>query len=699
MPLVFDRSGFAARCLRWSAIGLLLVTVPFLPAAEPGAGAAAAEDQQVRLSRSLRYLAADEMEGRGPGTKGIEVAADYVAEQFKAAGLRTDLIDGGPFQKFNFVVSTSIGKPNAVSFIPPNATPPGEKKDPKAPVDPHAAPWDLELGKDYTPLSLGGSGKLDMPLVFVGYGITAAEADFDEYAGIDVKDKAVIIIRRLPQQGNPHSKLGGDPNHSMHAPLVRKVSNAFHHGAAAVIFVTDEADVAEQKKQGERAVLSAVDRAVQAETAFKAMKDPSADDQSKHAKAQADALAEIVRLGNRLAELRDPLLPFSAVGGNSAGRPLPVLHVAREPVSFLLKMATGKTLSEYEKAIDRDFKPMSCALTGWKIAGEVTIDRQEAEVKNVIAVLEGTGPLADETVVVGAHYDHLGLGGAGSLAPGVKEIHNGADDNASGTSALLEVARILASRKEKLPRRVVFIAFTAEEAGLIGSEYYVNHPIFPLDKTIAMLNMDMVGRLRDGKLVVYGTGTAPEFNPLLDEFNKRYGFTLVRKPEGFGPSDHTSFYARQIPVLHFFTDSHEQYHTPRDDADLIDWPGLAKVTNYVADLTIAVATAQAKPQYVAVAAPRPQGGPQTSRPYFGSIPAFGIEAPGMALQGVTKGGPAEKAGLLGGDVIIRLGDNKIGNLDDFDAALRKFKAGEEVAVVVLRKNEEKTFKVVLDPPR
>jgi hypothetical protein len=323
---------------------------------------------------------------------------------------------------------------------------------------------------------------------------------------------------------------------------------------------------------------------------------------------------------------------------------------------------------------------------------------KKIDAKNVIGVLEGEGPLADETIVIGAHYDHLGRGEPGSLDPGSHEIHHGADDNASGVAAILEIARQLAARDKKLPRRVVFIAFTGEERGLFGSAHYAKHPLYPLDKTIAMLNLDMVGRLSDDKLVVYGNGTAAEWDALLDGLSEKHPFKVTRHPEGYGPSDHSSFYAKQIPVLFFFTGTHREYHRPGDTFDTINVDGLRRVANLVTDAAVAIADTEARPTYKEVAG-KSEFTKTGDRPYFGSIPDFSQEQPGYALMGVSKGGPAERAGIKGNDIIVRLGEYPIANLEDFDNALRKFKAGDRVIVLVKRGSEEQKFEVTLEPPR
>jgi Zn-dependent M28 family amino/carboxypeptidase len=306
--------------------------------------------------------------------------------------------------------------------------------------------------------------------------------------------------------------------------------------------------------------------------------------------------------------------------------------------------------------------------------------------------------LADETVVVGAHYDHLGYGGAGSLAPWTREIHNGADDNASGSAVLVEVARAISGGD--LPasrRRIVFVAFAAEERGLLGSQQYVRSPAVPLEKTVAMVNLDMVGRLTDNRLIVYGTGTAEEFDPLVDRLNQHYGFEIKKEPGGYGPSDHATFYAKQIPVLHFFTGNHNDYHRPSDDADKLNLEGMRRIQEMVTEIVRTVASAETRPKYLATQTPRSRGG--GDRPYFGSVPEFGKAVEGYALMSVTPNGPAERAGLKAGDVIVQLGASRIGGLEDFDSALRKFSAGDQVAVRVKRGDQELELTVTLDPPK
>jgi Zn-dependent M28 family amino/carboxypeptidase len=318
-----------------------------------------------------------------------------------------------------------------------------------------------------------------------------------------------------------------------------------------------------------------------------------------------------------------------------------------------------------------------------------------AAVKNVVGILPGRGPLAGQVVVLGAHYDHLGRGGAGlgSLDPdSVDVIHNGADDNASGTAALLEAARLLRGRTQGDRRTIVFVAFTAEELGLIGSDWYVDHPVRPMDSTVAMINFDMVGRLRDDRLLALGAETAPEFPGLLDSLNARYRFDLQASGDGWGRSDQSSFYADSIPVIHFFTDLHDQYHRVSDDADLINAAGIARTAAYAADLAIALATRPDRPTYVSIPRPVMASG---SRASLGTIPDMASSPGGVRLTGVREGTPAAEAGIQAGDIITRIGDYEIKNLNDMQNALTSYKPGDVVTIVVRRGEQDHSFSVTL----
>ena len=650
-----------------------------------GGSAEVVPEVVTRLTSDLKYLASDELEGRGVGTNGLNVAADYVAKAFKDAGLNVTTAGGDPFQEFTMTTGAKLGPTNTLKL-----------------VGPEGKTIELAIDKDFQVCSFGASGTFNAELVFGGYAIDAKDDKYQDLEGIDIKGKVVIVIRKTPRQGDAHGPFAaGHGGQSRHADLRAKISNAFGKGAAAILFVND---VASGKKEIEQAKQRAKDAAEPVVDAAAVLLAADANN-AEAVKAAREKLDEAVKKVQQQRDAAtkvetDVLMKFGYAGFNqNAGGP--IFHVTQATLDQVLQASLKKTLAALEAEIDQDLKPRTAVLSGWKAEGQASVELIKNDVKNVIAVIEGQGELAEETVVVGAHYDHVGFGGQNSLAPGVKDVHNGADDNGSGTVSLIELARRFGARKEPLKRRLVFIAFTAEEMGLIGSDRYCKEPIYPLEKTVAMINMDMVGRLKEEKLIVYGTGTSPHWKGQLERLNGVSKFELVMKPEGFGPSDQSSFYAKKIPVLHFFTGTHSEYHRPGDDVHLINFDGMARVVDMIEQVTLETVQAIEKPQYVEVKGSGDQAQTRSggSRPYFGSIPDLGNETPGYALSGVTGGGPADKGGVKAADVIVEFGMNKISSLDDFDLALRKFKSGEEVEVIVLRKGERVTLKVTLGQPK
>jgi aminopeptidase YwaD len=384
----------------------------------------------------------------------------------------------------------------------------------------------------------------------------------------------------------------------------------------------------------------------------------------------------------RLAQLR-----YDQTSGEAG---LPVIVVSRQTAASLFG-ASVPQLNELEKA-PQNWNVAAGRLNGVSAKVSVDITRRTVPAFNVVGVLEGSDPkLKSEYIVLGAHYDHLGHGGDSSLAPNSHDIHHGADDNASGTAALIELARILSVERRQLRRSIVFAAFTAEESGLIGSKAYVNKPPVPLAQTIAMLNMDMVGRLRDRKLNVGGIGTSPEFRKLVETLNKDT-FALQLNEDGFGPSDHSSFYSKQIPVLFFFTGSHEDYHKPSDTADKINYDGEAKIVNFVGEIARAIDRTDARPTYV-LAKSEAQGRSTGFRVYLGTVPNYAESEDGMLLDAVREDSPASKAGLKGGDKIVKLAGRDIKNVYDYTYALGEMRGEQEYEVEVMRNGERLKLKL------
>src|SRR3954467_2296459 len=321
--------------------------------------------------------------------------------------------------------------------------------------------------------------------------------------------------------------------------------------------------------------------------------------------------------------------------------------------------------------------------------------------KNVIGILPGRDPvLRNQTVILGAHYDHLGLGGFGSLDPdSTGRVHNGADDNASGVAALIQVAARLAVSPPA--RTVVFIAFSGEELGLLGSDHYVKEPIYPLAGTLAMINLDMIGRLRNGRLIVYGARSAKEFPALLDSLNWYAGFDLKPQGDGYGPSDQSSFYSAKRPVLHLFTDLHEDYHRTTDDWQKVNLDGLKRVADFTLGLITALANRRAPLTFVDVVPPTPPHASTSTvsgsgyGAYLGTVPDLTGSLGGVRLVGVRAGSPAEKAGLRGDDIITRIGNMETPDLEAMTEALRSYRPGETVEIVVRRGTAVTTLRATL----
>ncbi len=346
-----------------------------------------------------------------------------------------------------------------------------------------------------------------------------------------------------------------------------------------------------------------------------------------------------------------------------------------------------------QKQIDSTKVPQSFIFEKTQAVFTTTITKVMSTAQNVVGYLEGNDPgLKDEYIVVGGHHDHLGWGGEGSLAPDTVAIHPGADDNGSGTAGVLELGRYFSAAKGHLHRSILFTTFSGEEEGLLGSAYFVKHPPRPLTDAIAMINLDMIGRMKDSVVSIGGMGTSPIWNDIIPKFNEPHLLNIKPNNDGYGPSDHSSFYGKNIPVLFFFTSLHEDYHRPSDRADRINYEGEKKILQFVTRIIDTLDVMPTRPQFVKVQS----SSPQETRSYkvtLGVIPDFSETDIGMKITGVRPGGPAAKAGLEGGDVIIKLGGKAIKNIYDYTYMLGEFKAGDEVEVVVKRKGEEKLFKV------
>lgn len=577
-------------------------TEPRLLNAAPSS--ASPQTLQTSIERDLTYLASDELEGRGVGTRGLDLASHYIADRFRSLGLRA--LPGSPdyFQHFTM---------NAAAAVHPST---------KLLVGDTA----LERPAKYSIPGFSADGDFSAPVVFAGYGISNSKRNYDDYAGIDVKGKIVLVLRYEPHNEKGTSRWE-EGDWSPDASLATKAEAAAAHGAAALLLVNP--------------------------TKFHGP---------------------------------DRLVPVSRGGPKSE---IPFVHIKQEVAEDLLKRGgSTKNLETLQSEIDASATPQSFELKDVMVSGRAEIQREKVPVRNVLAYLPG-GSRPDEYIVVGAHYDHLGLGGAGSRMRGASEIHNGADDNASGTAAVMSLAEQLA-RLGRRDRSVLFILFTGEETGLIGSEYFVDHPPMKLDQIIAMLNLDMVGRIRNKTLYMGGTGTAEAFDTIIQAADAKS--PLLIKPTGRGgrgPSDHQSFAMKQIPVLFFFSGMHPEYHTPADDVDKINQEGIAQVVDLASQIVDMLSVAP-RQQYVAkfdaerTSLSSSSGG--RPRVTLGVVPDYGSDesVAGVRISGTTPGSPAAGAGLRDGDIISQMNDKKIQNLYDLTDFLARAKAGDEVRMVLER---------------
>jgi hypothetical protein len=593
-----------------------------------------------RLRQVIAYLASDALEGRRTGTPGANDAAHYIAGEFNRFGLRPGLQIARPartrgenqaryLQPFPYANGVELGSNNLFYVNPGRADDIAQ----------------FRVGDDWMPLGFSSNANLkSAEIVFAGYGISSAELKYDDYAASNAKGRVAIVFAGTPDGDNPHGQFA-------RAGEIRfKVAAARAAGVQALLIIANEAKLKE-----------------------------------------------------------DRLSRLSYDNNGEAG--IPVIVIARQLAGKILgSRDTG--LADFEKGADSRNANTSAELRlpvrGLKLDLSTDVVRRESPSFNVIGVLPGSDPkLKGEAIVIGAHYDHLGLGGEGSGSLSARTgIHHGADDNASGVAGLIELARMLSLTKPR--RTIVFIAFSGEEEGLIGSSFYVNHPIVPLANTVAMINMDMIGRMKENKLIVGGIGTASDWRSIVNDRNALTGlkaahattnsvwtaqpFVLALSEDGYGPSDHSSFYAKRVPVLFFWTGTHDDYHKPSDTADKINYEGEARIVSFVADIIGAIDKDDKRPTY-AVAKSESQGRSMGFRVYLGTIPNYAEANDGLKLDGVRDDSPASKAGLKAGDRIVKMAGHEVKNVYDYTYALGEMKAGQEYEVEIVRGSEHLALKI------
>jgi aminopeptidase YwaD len=672
---------------------------------------ARADQTEANLCRIIEYLASDKLEGRRTGEPAATAAANYVATQFTNIGLKpgAKAANGRPnyLQPFPYITGVEMAKTGNEFALT---------------VDYLGSRVNIDNAALVRPAGFSPNGAVkDAPVVYAGFGIVSKEPAYDDYTysnePLDVKGKVVVVFDGNPDNDNPHSLYG-------RFDVRTKALIAKEHGAIGLIIISRE--------------------------------DKFSDERLAH-----------LGYDQSLGEAAVPT--FVVARGLGAN----VLGVGEDA----LKTAEGLASLQTQPGVDVRSSVNRMKPT---VTFAVNLVKKSVNAYNVIGILPGTDPkLKSEAIVIGAHYDHLGHGGQGSLAANSTEIHHGADDNASGVAAIIELARMLKSEPGAVAtgfrnkRTIIFIAFSGEEEGLFGSNFYVNNPVFPLDKTVAMINLDMVGRLKDEKLTIGGVGTASEWRDILalfnnelpvdsmgssaddikarteiekglsqagiegvkvavknkrvyfagtvkksllpmvmkiaqatdvthvtnailatdDSWNGRTGFSLQLNEDGFGPSDHSSFYGKKIPVLFFFTGTHNDYHKPSDTADKINYSGEHSVVDYVAAITKAIDRNPQRPAYT-VAKTTMQGGRSGFNISLGTIPNYADSTDGLLLDGVRDGSPAAKAGVKAGDKVVKLAGRDIRNVMDYTYVLGEMKAGEEYDIEVLRAGEKLTLKIV-----
>jgi hypothetical protein len=565
-----------------------------------------------RYLLDVKVLASPPMEGRGAGTQGIVRAQHLIEKRYKELHLEPAGVHGYA-QPFSVITGAQLKSDNRCSVKV------AEKKQ------------ELKIEEDFVPFSFSSSGPVSAPVVFVGYGATADEFHYDDYAGLDVKDKIVVMLRYEPSGLAHHGQ-------TQHSQLITKAINARNHGAKALIVINGKLGDGEE----------------------------------------------------------DLLTRFGSVNGpENVGI---VMLQAKNAIADSWFHAAGKTLKDVQEQINATTKPASFEFPNTlHISLNIDIETTHATVNNVLAWLPGQ---TDEYVILGAHYDHLGRGNVDSLAPSqIGQIHPGADDNASGTAGVLELARLLAPQRGKLKRSILFIDFAGEELGLLGSAEWVKEPTRPLGKAVAMINMDMIGRIKDDKVYIGGIGTGSTFKSVLEEAEKDVPFKVESSPGGYSSSDHTSFVTKKIPVLFFFSGLHSDYHKPSDTWDKINSASAARLLDMVENVALQLANTDQPPMFQVVAEEKPLGGVGGGGgygPYFGSVPDFGQVENGVRFSDVRPNSPAAKAGFKPGDVLVQFGDKPIKNLYDFTDALRRSKVGDVVEVKVLRDGQPVTASVKLE---
>ncbi len=581
------------------------------------------------MRAEVNYLASDELEGRMTGSKGARLAADYLAAYFEKIGVRAPGDNGSYFQEFPFTSGVKlVPEQNGFQIFQE-----GEKKEPAG----------LAIQRDFIPLAFTAGGEAEGQVVFAGYGLSVPGnkgTGYDSYAGLDVKDKIVLVLNAIPEEVDMKRR----QELNVYSGLRYKALQARERGAKALLVVNGPKSL----KAGELI--------------------PLAFD-----KAPADSGIVAVSISGKTAES--------------------------------LFAGSGRDLASVQARLDVEASGFtgSFALPNVRVKVAAAVERQRNSDRNVIGVLPPAEGLENpEYVMVGAHYDHVGHGELDTLARKGEEgqVHNGADDNASGVSTVLELAASLAKMRKETPqnfrRGIIFTLWSGEEMGVVGSSYFAKHPVVPLRNVAAYVNFDMVGRLRENKLIVQGVGSSEYWTRQIEKRNVAAGFHLILQHDPYLPSDVVSFYPEGIPVMSLFTGGHDDYNRPTDDPDTLEYEGMARIAKFAQLIIADLAKNQERPVYAKIEKKSPPGEQHGSqKAYLGTVPDFAAEGiVGQKIGGVKAGGPADKAGFKEGDVIVEFGGLKITNIYDYKHALDAVKIGKPVEIVVLRDGNRHTLSVV-----
>jgi Peptidase family M28/PDZ domain/PA domain len=573
------------------------------------------------IQANLEYIAADTLEGRYPISEGNFVAAEYIAQKFEEYGIGQ--YNDSYFQNFLFpgaMVTSDDSKVEFKVYIPRPGVP-------KKYIKPVTKKW--EMDKDWFPMRFSGSGNVSGELVFVGHGISSANLGYDDYAGIDVKDKIVIIL------ADSSEKFPRDDFFGQFSELKYKAENAKEHGAKALIFV----------------------------------------------KSQSDS-----------ANNHYPFYP--EIGYLDAG----IVAIQANRTSLAHFFPKKKQLSQIELNIFKTRKPNSFIIENAEIVINLTLERKEIEIPNVVAMVKGSSN-PDNYVIIGAHLDHVGREKNETFywqplwEKRKYPIHNGADDNASGVAAMMELARRI--HANPIDKTVLFVAFNANEQNLAGSKAFLELSGIDKSKIDFVINLDMVGHMSGNKLNALGAETSDELKSLLNKAALDDSTAINFPAGGYDLSDEHTFFVNKIPAVRLATEHHLDYHTPYDDASKISIKGIRKVVGYCETMLRLSEGLDMKYSTANLSHPVSSFDRIGHQAWLGILPVFVLHTEGFRIAGVADKSPARKAGFHRNDVITHINGKRIYSFADYSEELRKLKAGDAVSITYKRKGKENEKKVTL----